>query len=66
MNLSLKKALIDRRVPAYRTAQECGINPVQVSKFISGLAHPTETEKSKLAEILEKPIDEIFPVLEII
>jgi len=61
MNLNLKKSLIDRGIPAYRTAMEAGINPNRVSKFICGLAKPTQSEMEVLAKLLNKPIDDLFP-----
>ena len=61
MNIELKKALIDRRVPAYRSAFDANLNPTKLSKFISGLAIPTKDEKERLAEVLKRPTDELFP-----
>ena len=61
MNLNLKCALVARGVPGYRTAQEADIHYTRLSKFISGLAQPTPEEKQKLASLLNKSEDELFP-----
>ena len=60
-NLALKLALVAHQTPAYRVALQIGIAPDRLSKFISGLAHPTESEKQTLAKILNRSEDEIFP-----
>ena len=61
MRLQLKISLWERGVPAYKTAFEAGIHPNKVSKIIHGLAEPTPEEKLKLASILNKPVNELFP-----
>jgi transcriptional regulator with XRE-family HTH domain len=61
MNLRLKHALIDQQVPAYRVAMKANINSNKLSKFIYGLARPSDLEKEQLAEVLGKPVTELFP-----
>ena len=61
MNLPLKVALVERETPAYKTAMAVGIHPNKLSKFISGLQVPTQEEKKRLAKILNRTIDELFP-----
>jgi hypothetical protein len=60
-NLALKKALIDREIPIYKTALEAGIHPNRLSRFISGLSEARDDEKEKLSELAGKPIIELFP-----
>ena len=64
MNMTLKLALVERGLPAYKTAWEAGINPIKVSKIISGLQEPTEAEKEDLARVLKRPVDILFPTIE--
>ena len=61
MNIELKKALIDRGVPDYRSAIDANLNPTKLSKIISGYTIPTQDEKERLAEVLKRPADELFP-----
>jgi len=61
MNLYLKHALIDAGRPAYVLAMEAGINPTKLSKIIMGIACPSEVEKKRLAEVLQKTEEELFP-----
>jgi len=61
MNLPLKVALVERGTPAYRTAMAIGIHPNKLSKFISGIQDPTKEEKERLANILNRAVDELFP-----
>lgn len=65
MNLSLKKALIDKMQPAYKTAIAAGINPNKVSRFISGLSEPNQEERKILSKVLGKPESDLFPKVEI-
>jgi len=60
-NIGLKKALIDRGVPDYRSAIDANLNPTKLSKIISGLVIPTQDEKERLSEVLDRPADELFP-----
>jgi len=59
--LTIKKALIDLGVPAYRVFQEIGINPSRGSQIVCGIVDPSSTEKKKIAEKLKRNEHEIFP-----
>ena len=61
MNLALKFALLERGIPAYRTAIEANLHPNKLSKFITGLQEPTEEEKQRIAGILQRPVADLFP-----
>lgn len=61
MNIALKKALIERGQPAYKTGFQTGINPTKISKFIMGLASPTKDERRRLSRALGKPEKHLFP-----
>ena len=63
MNIRLKVALVERGIPAYKTAIEANIHPNKVSKFISGLQDPTKSEKERLASVLNRSIADLFPPL---
>jgi len=60
-NIGLKKALIDRGVPDYRSAYDANLNSTKLSKIIIGLVIPTQDEKERLAAICKRPVDELFP-----
>lgn len=60
-NLSLRLALAAHPERNYHVAQQAGITPDRLSKFQSGLASPKDTEKKNLADVLKRPVDEIFP-----
>jgi len=64
-NIAVKKALIDRQVPDYRSAIDANINPTKLSKIISGLAIPTQEEKSGWQKSLSVPSMNCFlnPIL---
>ncbi len=60
-NIELKKALLERRVPDYHSAIDANLNPTKLSKIISGYTIPTQDEKERLAEVLQRPANELFP-----
>jgi len=61
MNLALKFALVERGIPAYKTAIEADLHPNKLSKITTGIQEPTQNEKNRLAEILGRSADELFP-----
>lgn len=61
MNLELKLALVARGVPAYQTAKEAYIAPNKLSRFVMEIAIPSQNEKARLSEVLDRPADELFP-----
>jgi len=60
-NIELKKALLEREVPDYRSAIDANLNPTKLSKIIIGLVIPTQDEMERLAAICKRPVDELFP-----
>jgi transcriptional regulator with XRE-family HTH domain len=60
-NLKLKVALTIHPEPAYCIAFQAGMRPDKISKIICGVAMPTDEEKKRLAKILGRTEDEIFP-----
>jgi len=63
MNLKFKLALVTRGIPAYQTAKEANIPPNRVYRFVSELSQPSQNEKERLSEVLDRPADELFPKL---
>lgn len=60
-NIPLKVALMEREKPDYQSAIEADLHPNKLSKIINGLQKPTEEEKQRLADVLNRAVDEIFP-----
>ena len=60
-NIELKKALLEREVPDYRSAIDANLHPTKLSKIIIGLVTPTQDEKERLAKICKRHVDELFP-----
>ena len=61
MNKRLKIALLDYREPAWRVAKQAGIPDSKLSKIVNGYILPTEEEMNRLAQVLGKSQDELFP-----
>ena len=61
MSTPFKHALIDHDKPAWKVGLRTNIPEVRISKIASGRAVPRDWEKFKLAEELEKPVQELFP-----
>lgn len=61
MNLKLKLALVTRGIPAYQTAREACISPNKLYRFVAELSQPSQDEKERLSEVLNRPADELFP-----
>lgn len=61
MGTPFKHALVDHHETAWRVGHQAGVSDVHISKLASGQAVPTQEEKKRLAEILNRASDEIFP-----
>lgn len=65
MNSALKLALEEHKIrtrePAYLVAQRAGIHESALSKIIRGIRGITDNQKMAIAEILGKPVSELFP-----
>jgi len=59
--ISLKIAVIQSGKRGYEIERQLGLWPSKLSKFVTGIIEPTTEEKTRLAEILNRPIEELFP-----
>ena len=60
MSTPLKHALVDHPEPAYIVAQQLGISEPYFSKLVRGLREPSEHEKNRLPQILDRSVAELF------
>lgn len=62
MNIALKTAILETGKYQIEIAGMAGLSEVRLSRIVrkKGL-NPTEEEKIKLSNVLNKPIEEIFP-----
>lgn len=61
MTSVLKHFLIDYPEPAWRVAKQAGISDSKLSKIVNGYTLPTEEEMNRLAQVLGKEPEELFP-----
>ncbi len=61
MTSVLKHLLIDYPEPAWRVAKQAGISDSKLSKIVNGYILPTEEEMNRLAQVLGKGREELFP-----
>ena len=61
MNKRLKIALLDYREPAWRVAKQAGIPDSKLSKIVNGYILPSEDEMNRLAHVLGREPEELFP-----
>ena len=61
MNKYLKIAILDYQEPAWRVAKQAGISDSKLSKIVNGYILPTEDEMNRLAQVLGKGREELFP-----
>ena len=61
MNKNLKIAILDYQEPAWRVAKQAGIPDSKLSKIVNGYTLPTEEEMKRLAQVLGKSREELFP-----
>jgi len=47
-----------------RIAKECGVSIATVYRWIKGWGMPDKLKKEKIAEIIGKPVEELFPTSE--
>jgi len=60
-NIYLKTAIIQSQRRAYEIERRLGFWPSKLSKIISGIIEPTDSEKTLLAKELGKQVAELFP-----
>jgi len=62
MNRNLKIAILDSRRPAWQVAKETEtISDSKLSRIVNGYILPTEEEMNRLAQVLGKGREELFP-----
>jgi len=62
MNRNLKIAILDSRRPAWQVAKETEtISDSKLSKIVNGYIVPTEEEMKRLAQVLGREPEELFP-----
>jgi len=61
MSTPMKHALVDHPEPAWKVAKLMDKTDAWLSRVVCGIITPKETDKEKLSEILNKPVDELFP-----
>lgn len=62
MNAALAKAIIDSKHKKKKTiARLAGMAPWELSKALHDDRLPTKEQRERLAELLEKPLTELFP-----
>ncbi len=62
-NLTLKIAVIERRITQREVAKRAGIGEVRLSMIVRG-ADPTDDEKRAIAKVLKRQSSDLFPVHE--
>ncbi len=60
-NINLKIAVIQSGKRGYEIERQLGLWHSKLSKFVTGIIEPTADEKNHLDEILNRPIEELFP-----
>jgi len=61
MTSVLKHLLIDYPGPAWRVAKKADLSDSKLSKIVNGYILPTEDEMNRLAQVLGKGREELFP-----
>ncbi len=61
INWPLKIAIVNSRHKQYEIAARAKLDVTVLSAFVNGRRRPTPRHRRALAEILEKPIAELFP-----
>lgn len=60
-NLALKVAIVESERLGYVIAAEAGINPSLLSQFVSGARRPNREQAQRLANVLNRSVDDLFP-----
>lgn len=61
MNVALAKAIIDSRKKKKTIARLARLEPSYFSKILHGDRQPTETQRERIARVLDRPEAELFP-----
>lgn len=60
-NKALKIAVIDSERPQEEVATLAKIHPTRLSQIIRGRVTATESERLRIAGVLQKPVSDLFP-----
>jgi len=61
MTSAFKHHLIDHPEPAWKVAKQADISDSKLSKIVNGYILPTEEEMKRLAHVLGREPEELFP-----
>ena len=62
MNLQLKTALLKKGIRQIEMAKAIDLDPSKFSKIVNGWLEAKPEERKAIAEFLDKPENEIFPI----
>ena len=60
-NLKLKMAMFQTGRKQYWIAHNARIEPTRLSKIITGRTDPTRDEMIRIAKLLGRPVEKLFP-----
>ena len=60
-NQALKRAIKDAGLTQRLVAYRAKVHENRLSLLVNGWARPSELEKFKLAVVLDRPVDQLFP-----
>ena len=60
-NIALKAAILQTGIKQGFLATVAGIDPTRLSKIIHGHVQPAEIERTRISEVLNIPLNELFP-----
>lgn len=60
-NKAIRIAIIERDKPHSEVAALAKIHPTRLSQIISGRVTATESERLRIAGVLQKPVSDLFP-----
>lgn len=61
MNKALRIAIIERELTQTEVARRIGVDDARMSGFVHGRHEPTERQKKRIARLLRKTVEDIFP-----
>lgn len=60
-NTALKVAIVQSQLPQHEVARRARIRETRLSHIVRGRVEPTEEERERLAKLLRRSQDELFP-----
>ena len=60
-NLALKIAILESGELGYVVAARANVNPSLLSQFVSGVRRPNRDQAERIATVLNRSVDELFP-----